>query len=336
MPRSSKRFIISNSGLNAQGFRMLTEGALLDDFAKNPIMLFNHQRPEGNLKNQILPIGYWDDVKIEGDDVTGVPVFDDNDEFAMAIYNKVEAGIIRMCSAGAEPLETSDDESLLLPDQEKATVTKWRLKEASICDIGANPGALAVALYSHNDKLINLSEINIETIIPKINMTQKKKVILSDDPNNQNNELADDNQEGQEEETVESLKAKLAEMEEKLKLAEEQLRLSDEKEEEQKVENLVNKAVASKKITLAQKPHYIKLAKADFKATEDLLLSIKSVLSVKEQLNGGAGENDKITKLSEKSWDDLHKSGEMSYVKLHAPDVYKTKFREKFGKEPKN
>lgn len=377
--KSTKRFIISDSRLNAQGFRMLTEGALLDDFEKNPLMLWNHQRPEGTDKNQILPIGHWEDIEVNGDEISGVPVFDDKDEFAMSIFHKVEGGHIRMCSAGAEPLETSEEESVLLPEQSKATVTKWRLKEASIVDIGANPGALAVALYDANDNLIRLSDPLLKNLIPNITMTKKtttakvaaakvaaaeaakaekvalaaKKVAvqlaeeakeegeakLAD--NDGEAQLAEEEPEEDKDEIIAKLTAQVAELTEKLKLAEEQVSLADTEKEEAKVEQLANKAIALKKITLAQKPHIIKLAKADYNGTVEYLNGIRPQKSVKEIIelsdNGGDGKSDEIAKLSAMSWDTLFNTkGAIITLKAQAPDVYKAKFKEKFGKNPIN
>lgn len=346
MPKSSKRFTISDSGLNAQGFRMLTEGAILDDFQLNPVMLFNHQRPDGNSKDQILPIGYWVDIEIEEDKITGVPFFDDEDDFAMSIYSKVESGVLRMCSAGAEPKETSSDPSLLIPGQTKETVTKWVLKEASICDIGANPNSLAfVALYSQSGNTIQLSA-NLLNQIPELNhltMT-KTKIKLSDeeiekkelegnDPEEQQ-QLSDEDKDA----VILKLQADLESMKEELRLATEQLRLSEEEKETEKVENLVNKAVGLKQITLAQKPFFVKLAKQDYDATSKLLSTMKSTTTVKEKLSDTADsqEDSKILELSQKSYDELFKTGGLAYLKLHAEDVYKEKHKSKFGQYPKN
>lgn len=332
MPKSSKRFIISNSGLNSQGFRMLTEGALLDDFEKNPLLLWNHIRPEGNNRNQILPLGHWVDLKVEGDEISGVPFFDDDDEFAMSIFKKVENGTIRMCSAGAEPLETSDKPEHIVQGQTKATVTTWRLKEASICDIGSNPGSLAVQLYDHNERAIALSEESIQKLIPKIDM-KDPKVKLSDE---EEKKLAEEEEEKklsdeEKDEVIKQLRLKLKEMEEKL-------RLSEEEKEEEKVETLVSNAVTMRKITASQKGHFIKLAKSDFKTTEELINSLPSATTLKDQLSNTkvSPEKERIAKLSEKSWDELFNSGDLEFVKLHAPDVYKTKYVTKFKKEPKN
>jgi hypothetical protein len=313
---------------------MLTEGAVLDDFEKNPLLLFNHIRPEGNNKNQILPMGHWEDLKIEGDEITGVPVFDDDDEFAMSIYKKVENGTIRMCSAGAEPLETSEKREHLVPGQTKATVTKWRLKEASICDIGSNPGSLAVQLYDHFDKAIALSEESLQKIIPNIEM-KDPKIKLSEEEEKQAKLAAEEAKaklsDEDKDKLIAKLKLKLQEMEEKLRLAEEE-------KETERVENLVSKAISMRKITASQKQHFIKLAKGDFKTTEELIASLPSSPTVKENLENQPAntESERIEKLAEKSWDELFHSGELQFVKLNAPDIYKSKYLTKFGKEPKN
>lgn len=322
---------------------MLTEGAILDDFRINPVMLFNHQRPEGNSKDQILPIGYWVDIEVTGDEITGIPFFDDKDDFAMSIYHKVESDVLRMCSAGAEPLETSSEPSLLLSGQKRETVTRWVMKEASICDIGANPNSLSVALYDSSGATIKLTAGN-ENRIPKLNNSNMPtpRIKLSDDPKKEELEgtdpeeqLSDDDKDA----VIAKLKEDLETLKEELRLATEQLKLSEDEKETQKVENLVNKAVGLKQITLAQKPHFIKLAKTDFESTKKLLETMKAVPSVKDSLSDtGSKDTDdrELIELSKKSYDELFRTGGLSYLKLHAPDVYKEKHKTKFGKYPQN
>jgi phage head maturation protease len=380
MPKSTKRFTFTNSALNGQGFRLLSEGGMMDDFYKNPVMLYNHQRPESTDKNQILPIGHWEDIELNGDDWSAVPVFDDKDDFAMSIYHKVEAGHIRMCSIGAEPLQTSAKAKDLLPGQTRPTVTKWRAKEVSICDIGANPGALAVALYDSKDNLIKLSQTSIDKLIPTIKMATTKKPkaaaggkaaaaqkkaddakklaikladeaakLADEDPeaelsgDDPEAELADTDPEAEDDKDaiIEDLKKQIADLKSQLELAQEQLNLADEKDGEAKAENLANKALALRKITLAQKAHIIKLAKVDYNGTVQYLNTIKATPSVKEVLAAGedtkTGDVAQLEKLSAKSWDELfHAKGEMDFIKLKAPEVYKAKFKQKFGRDPRN
>lgn len=379
MPLSSKRFVISTSGLNSQGFRMLTSGADLEAFKKNPLMLFNHIRPQGNLKNQILPIGHWpvEHLLVEGDDISGIPFFDDKDEFAMSIYHKVEGGHIRMCSAGAKPLELSDADEDMLPEQEEPTVSKWSLQEVSICDIGANPDSLDVALYDENDNIIKLSDKSIKSLTKKITMNKKtttaldalkkaKKLkadaskaitlaaesvesALADETTSEEDKakLADENDEVKEmsdddkDKTIEELKLKLAETQKALADMQAEKTLADEKATEDKACALADSLHAQGKITLAQKADVIELATANYDSTKKLYDKVKAATPVIRQLSaeGGTESKDslKLKTLSDKSWDELfNESGALDFIKLNAPNVYKTKFKDKFGKDPKN
>lgn len=155
MPKSSKKFTLSNSKLNSHGFRMLTSGVDLSDFIANPIMYWMHIYPDAEKPDGLLPIGFWDDIKIEGDNITAYPNFDDSDEFGMKIYQKVEHGTLRACSVGAIPIETSDLDKV--PGQIKPTYKRWKLQEASIVDRGANSEAVAT-LYAKMGLMPVLSE----------------------------------------------------------------------------------------------------------------------------------------------------------------------------------
>ncbi len=146
MPKSTKRIVLSNEQVNSRGFRIITSGIDLSDFKKNPIMYYNHTYPDGGNPDQILAIGYWDDIQINGTVLSAVPVFDDKDPFAMKIYNKVEHGTIRAASVGINPVLTSDSPTDMLPGQLLPTWIKSVLKEASVCDIPSNGGAVALKL----------------------------------------------------------------------------------------------------------------------------------------------------------------------------------------------
>lgn len=142
----NKQVVISNSSLNSYGFRVMTEGIDIEQYKRNPILLWMHQRPVYGDKNQVLPLGRMEDIHIEGDTLIGTPVFDENDEFAKQIKSKWDAGIIKMVSAGLEVIERSSDTAVLLPGQRFETVTKSKLVEVSIVDIGANDDAIALGI----------------------------------------------------------------------------------------------------------------------------------------------------------------------------------------------
>ena len=146
-----KDCIISTSNVNSYGFRVLTGGIEIEQFQKNPLLLWMHKRPFE--ANDPLPIGRIENLRIEGDSLIGTPVFDENDEFALQIKNKWENNILNCVSAGLDVIETSEEPAMFLPKQKYATVTKAKLKEVSIVDIGANEDALGFEVnLSYNGK----------------------------------------------------------------------------------------------------------------------------------------------------------------------------------------
>ena len=66
----------------------------------------------------------------------------DFDCYLYEIESKWDSGFLRMASAALEPIETSADEALVLPGQTRETVTRSKLIEVSIVDIGGNDEAL--------------------------------------------------------------------------------------------------------------------------------------------------------------------------------------------------
>ena len=153
-----KRIVISDESLNSYGFWVVTDGIDLSAFLKNPVMLWNHNRDGHGTVDAQLPIGYWKDLRVENGVLTGEPVFDEKDPFAMKVKQKLESGILNACSMGFVPLEWSDDLEMLKEGQKVATVTRCRLMEISICDIPSNANA-TVVLYDENTNQINLSTL---------------------------------------------------------------------------------------------------------------------------------------------------------------------------------
>lgn len=152
MVKSSKQFLMSNETANSYGFNVKTDGIDLSQFYRNPIMLWMHKRHTGS-KNDVLPLGHWENITVTGTSIYGTPVFDDSDAFAKSIYTKVESGVIRMASAGLKPVQW---------DQNGKVLSRSIMEECSIVDIGANGDALAVALYNEHGGTINLSTLKVK------------------------------------------------------------------------------------------------------------------------------------------------------------------------------
>ncbi|MFK2242008.1 hypothetical protein ACIXOC_04750 [Bacteroides fragilis] len=128
---SQKRIILSDSSLNRYGYRVLTAGLLLEAFIDNPVMLYGHFRDEGSpLWCDYKAIGYWDDIKIEDDVLSAIPVFDKVDDLSKTIAAKYEAGTLRAASIGIRILATSSEKNICFRDKHAKLLPKqksWRL-----------------------------------------------------------------------------------------------------------------------------------------------------------------------------------------------------------------
>lgn len=133
-----KQFVLSDESLNSYGFKVLTEGINLDNFLRNPVMYYNHERYSG-------VIGKWENVRKKGANLFGTPVFDEKDSLGAKIAGKVKDGFIRAASIGI-------DKPVFGRINGEDVVTACTLVECSVCDIPSNKNALM--LY-HNDKPIS-------------------------------------------------------------------------------------------------------------------------------------------------------------------------------------
>jgi len=328
----AKTFVLSDDSLNTMGFRILTAGIDIEQFSKNPIMLFMHNRPFGGTKDETSVIGKWDNIRKEKNQLLADAVFDMEDEFAKSIAAKVEGGFIRMSSLGARPVETSSDKKYLLPGQCYETVTKCVAREGSIVDLGSNDNAMCLtdvpALYDEQEKIIKLSAGN-NNIIPKIKTTPDMKLTeielaevapllgLSDTATSKDvigavNKLKTDK---------EAVEVKLADV---LKL-----------QNAEKIETLVSGAVTAKKITPAQKADFIKLAEVNYETTKAILDSTPAYVSLKDQVDeGNKGADAELEAMVKLSGEELWKQGKLDLLKLKSPEQYKIKYKEFFKKEP--
>ena len=143
-------FVLLDESVVLYGFRVLMSGGDLSAFTRNPVMLFMHNRaPQGAsypvAKQEMnLPIGRWHDVRIESGKLLAKPEFDDEDEFALRVQQKVKKGYLNAASIWLDPLAASDEDTLKMPGQSGPTVTKWNILEASIVDIPNCKNALAI------------------------------------------------------------------------------------------------------------------------------------------------------------------------------------------------
>lgn len=250
----AKETVISTSRLNSHGFRVLTEGIDTEQYRKNPVLLWMHTRPFRGTTDEVLPLGRMENLRVDGDRLIGTPVFDQNDDFARKVADKWEQGILKMVSAGLEVVEESSEPELIVAGQRYATVTRSKLVEVSIVDIGANDDALA--LY-RDDRLIDLKQDGaLAKTLTLVGLKGEKKELEPIKNNKPMKEIALKLglPEGATREEILTAVGGLQEQNRTLKAAQEAAAVKS-------VELAVDQAVADGKITADKRQHFIELGK---------------------------------------------------------------------------
>jgi hypothetical protein len=156
------KFVVNTEAVNAYGYRILTEGIDITQYERNPVVLFMHNRNGGYPLTGDEVIGRAR-VEKENDQLLAYITFDSENEFAKKIENKVKGNFIRMCSMGADVVEASSDGAMVLPGQRYETVTRSKLNEISIVDIGGNDDAIRLSADGGLPKL-KLLNTKIDTM----------------------------------------------------------------------------------------------------------------------------------------------------------------------------
>lgn len=303
-----KRVRISNDKLNSYGSRVLTSGMNVEQYRRNPVLLYMHER--GNV------IGYVKDLKVEDGEVTGELMFDEASELSVRCKKQWDFGSLKMVSAGLDILETSDDTALLVQGQTRATVTKSKLLEVSLVDIGANDDALVL----HRDgKKITLGK-DSDCCLPMLNknnqkqMEQKQYALQLGLP-----ETATDAE----------ITAKLNE----LKAANEEIaRLQKENEALTlaRITAVVEKAVGEKRIGTDKKDEFIALGK---EIGQEKLERLISAMSPQVKLSAFIGHHGGAPTQGTASYTKLSDvpSSELLTLRKEDPEAYKRLYEAEYG-----
>lgn len=139
-------------------------------------------------RKEDMPIGIMENLRVEGDILYGTPKFDDDTEDERNISKKWDRGTLRMLSAGLDIIEWSEDPALLVPGQTRPTITKSKLIEVSVVDIGANDDALQVGLY-HEGKLLTLAAGEENGHLPLLTFSSQEGKGKQSQNNNQNKNM---------------------------------------------------------------------------------------------------------------------------------------------------
>lgn len=293
--------------INSYGFKTDVKGINLSRFEKNPVMLYQH--------NPNMVIGRWEDIKIEGGQLSATPVFDMEDPEAAEIARKVEQGFIKGCSMGIVIKQMTRTKGI-------DTASESVLLEASIVSIPADENALVV--YDSEDKQNQLSINDFNKLF--YIMEKKEKPELQ--PDNSEIALSQRNMELQAQvdeqtDTIKALNAKIDEL--KRDLAERDYR---------EAEAFVDKAIADGKITEEVKSEALSFYLSFPKETEKLFGAIKAQTAEPEAQNQvSLASMLKKPAPASATWDELDRADKLRTLKAENIEEFKRLYKEKFGKE---
>jgi hypothetical protein len=304
-----KEFCITDDSVNVYKYRCLTAGLLLDEVKKNPIGYHMHNREKGVVVR-------WDDFRVDGDKLFAKPVINLSHPEGQSIADQVESGFLNAASVGKiKVLEASNAKNLMLPGQEKPTVTKWFPREISLVDIPGNYNALA-NLYDKDDNELNLADFDNYTIEHTMSNTLLAASIYA----------ALNLKDGDETEVVTAIN-NLVEKADKADGLEKDLKDLKAESVKKQVEDLIDNGKKDKKLTNELAESLSKNFAENPDGLKDLIDKMPAQVSVTDKIKGSEEE---LKKYTGKSWDDLYQSDELEGVRQQFPDLYEKLRTEKF------
>lgn len=305
-----KEFRLIGTNTTLHGLRFLISGARMERFMANPVMLWMHVR--GNV------IGAWEKLAVKEDGIYGEPAFDMADEDAAKIAGKVERGFLKACSLGVVVHKVEwIDEALVAID--------WEPYEGSIVDAGSDADALQ--LYTPEYSPVQDTQGYISKLELSIMSTENKTIEVVKIP--KEIALAVGLPETADESAIVSKVKELHEENKNLKLA------ADNKQK-QDIKDMLDQAIADKKIKATDRTHYETLAAADFNATRTVIASLAAPVNLVDFANQGATNSavgDDTEQLAAE-YTRLDRSGKLIQLKASNPEKFQKLFEAKFGSKP--
>lgn len=309
-----KRVRLTDDSLNSHGSRVLTSGVDVAQYERNPVLLYMHERGK--------VIGYMKDIEVKDGEITGEPVFDCATELSKQCKKQWEVGSLRMVSIGIDVLELSEKPEHLVAGQTAPTITKSKIFETSIVDIGANDNAIVMR---HNGKQITLgrdSENPLPMLSNKPQTTKPQMELKTIALKLGLPETADET----------AVLAKIGEL--NLTVVEvEQLKKDKDALTLAQVTSAVETAVKENRLTPDKKEHFINLGKTigidSLKATLDAMTpaaKLSKIISPASSDTPPAGQKT-YNKFSEVPEDELRK------MRSENPTEYRRLFKAEYGYE---
>lgn len=313
-----RRVRITNDRLNSYGSRVLTSGLDVKQYERNPVLLYMHER--GNV------IGYVKDLEKTDSEVTGELVFDEASELSIRCKKQWDFGSLKMVSAGLDIVELSDDPLLLLEGQTSPTVTKSKLYEVSLVDIGANDDAIVL---KKDGQQITLGK---DSACPLPLLAKKKEPLIQQNEEEMEMKSIAKQLGLAETASAEEISAKIETMKS------ETSELSNIKESRDRLElemvtGMVSKAIEDGKLNPSKKEFFLTLGKElGHERLQELLdgMSVTKHASLNAMVNSTSGVQvqdgwSKYKKLSEVP------CGEIMKLKTESPAEYSRLYKSEYG-----
>ncbi len=287
------RFVILDSSINRYGYRVKAENMAVENFLKNPVMFYRHDRWSG-------VIGRWEDLKYEDGRWTALPVFDEADEHGGKIARQVAEGFLNAVSVGLDVDYDSIEYEAnpLVPGQQIPVVTRFDLLEISIADIPALANATRLACMKRNVTLSQSDGGMTAEVMKSIFSEQPKTEPIMKTVLKQLG-LADNATEAEALQKVTELTAANAKLAGELAANATTMKTLEDKVAElslgaakEKAAVLVDAALAAGKITKAQEAHYRTLAELNYDATKAVIDGMAAYTPIGAQLAQAAAVAD--------------------------------------------
>lgn len=264
------------------------------------------------------------EIEVGKGEITGEPVFDCASELSKQCKKQWEVGSLRMVSIGIDILETSEDPETLVAGQTAPTITKSRIFETSIVDIGANDNAIVMR---RNGKQITLGR-DSENPLPMLSNISNKRQKTTNQM-----ELKTIAQKLGLPETADE-GAVLTKIGELQRSAAEAATLKKDKEDLTlaQITAAVDAAIKENRLTAEKKGHFVDLGKrVGIETLKETLEAMTPAARLSRIINPtnetASGERKTYTKLSEVPEDELRK------MRSEAPEEYRQLYKAEYGYE---
>lgn len=136
-------FVVSTNALDSHGERINVDGIKINDFKKNPVVLWGHDGFN-------LPIAQASKVWKDAGKLMARAKFFLDDAFSAKVYDYIVKGRLSAVSIGGMVEEWGED---------GITIKSLNMKEFSVVSVPANPEALAVSKSLNTNEYVELNKL---------------------------------------------------------------------------------------------------------------------------------------------------------------------------------